>query len=458
MTQAAAIDRSMFRAYDIRGVVGRELTGSVVHRIGMAVGTILKRGGAKLVVCGHDVRPSSCEYQSAMIEGLCSTGLDVTDIGLVPTPVMYFSVKHFHTDGGIMITASHNPPEFNGIKVRRGTLPLVSEDLQKVASLAIGGDFETGAGTSRKDDAVQPYIRTVTGKFRLGGGPRVVADCGNGCAGLVAPQVLSGIGCDVIPLFSEPDGTFPNHHPDPMKEANLTQVKEAVRANRADLGFSYDGDADRLGIVDDEGNTITPNEFLALLARERLPKNPGANVVFEVKVSQMLIEEVERLGGHLIMTRVGYPFILAAMREHEAIFGGEMSGHYYFDDPEIDFDDGTFTSAQLVEMLSRQSRPFSALVRELPSYPSTPEITVHCPDERKFALVEELRQEFAREHRVIDIDGARVMFGDGWGVVRASNTEPRLTLRFEAQSEGALERIKERFRLALRGKGLEPTF
>jgi phosphomannomutase/phosphoglucomutase len=262
----------------------------------------------------------------------------------------------------------------------------------------------------------------------------------------------------VIPLFAEPDGTFPNHHPDPMKEANLRHVKEAVRANKADLGFSYDGDADRLGIVDDQGNTVTPNEFLAVLARKRLPEHPGANVVFEVKVSQMLIEEVERLGGHLIMTRVGYPFILAAMRQYNAIFGGEMSGHYYFDDPDIDFDDGTFASAQLVTMLSAQPKAFSALVAALPRYPSTPEITVHCPDDRKFSLVEELKQEFAREHEVIDIDGARVVFGDGWGVVRASNTEPRLTLRFEAQSEPALERIMERFRQALRIKGLEPTF
>jgi phosphomannomutase len=298
----------------------------------------------------------------------------------------------------------------------------------------------------------------VTGKFRLEHRPRVVADCGNGCAGLVAPAVLTAIGCQVLTLFQDPDGTFPNHHPDPMKEANLQHVKAAVRAEKADVGLAFDGDGDRLGIVDNEGNVVTPNEFLALLARQRLPGQPGANVVFEVKVSQMLIEEVERLGGHLVMTRVGYPFILAAMREHSAAFGGEMSGHYYFRDPDIDFDDATFTAAVLVSTLSGQSHSLAEQVRELPRYPSTPELTVPCPDERKFQLVEELREEFARDHKVIAIDGARVVFADGWGVVRASNTEPRLTLRFEAQTEEALTRIIDTFRAALKDKGIQPAF
>ncbi|NPV09967.1 MAG: phosphomannomutase/phosphoglucomutase [Anaerolineae bacterium] len=452
------INREMFRAYDIRGVVGEDLTADVVNRIAKAIGTYLGRGGARRVVAGHDVRSSSVEFHSAMMEGLQSTGLDVLDIGLVPTPLMYFAVKHFGTDGGVVITASHNPPQFNGIKVRQGTLPLVSERLQEVADLAERGDFASGSGGRQRADATAPYIATVSRKFRLARPLRVVVDAGNGCAGLVAPPVLSAIGCDVVPLYTEPDGTFPHHHPDPMKEANLQDLKAKVRETRADVGLAFDGDGDRLGIVDDKGNTVTPNEFIALLARRLLPERPGAKVVFEVKVSRMLIEEVERLGGELVMTRVGYPFLVAAMKEHRALMGGEMSGHYYFDDPDIDFDDGTFASAVLADALAAQPVSLSGLVSQLPRYPATPEITVPCPDDRKFRVVERLRDAFAQDHKVITIDGARVLFERGWGVVRASNTEPRLTLRFEAETEADLQAIMAQFRQALVGVGLVPTF
>ncbi|MHB0876713.1 MAG: phosphomannomutase/phosphoglucomutase [Anaerolineae bacterium] len=453
-----AINRGMFRAYDIRGTVGEDLTEDVVASIGLAVGTYLGRGGARTVVAAHDVRLSSPAFHEAMVASLCQTGLDVVDVGLVPTPLMYYAVKHFATDGGVMITASHNPPQFNGIKVRQGSVPLVSEGLQSLADLALSGDFDRGNGRRRRADAVTPYIDTVGRKFAVSRPIRVVADCGNGCAGLVAPQVLSAIGCDVVALYQEPDGHFPNHHPDPMKDANLEALKAKVQETGADLGLAFDGDGDRLGIVDDAGNTVTPNEFLALLARQRLPQEPGARIVFEVKVSQMLIEEVERLGGKLVMTRVGYPFILAAMRENGAIFGGEMSGHYYFDDPDINFDDGTFTGAVVADMLAGRSQPLSRQVASLPRYPSTPELVVPCSDETKFAITEQLTQEFATEYDVVDIDGARVLFGDGWGVVRPSNTEPRLTLRFEAQSDAALERIMAVFRQALLRHDLKPTF
>ncbi len=452
------INRSMFRAYDIRGLVGDDLTTEVIERIGKAAGSYLRRGGAANVVAAHDVRPSSPGFHKVMIEALRSTGLDVMDIGLVPTPLMYYAVEHFDADGGVMITASHNPPQFNGIKVRQGKTPLVSDALQDLADLAESGDFEEGSGSVSTLDAIQPYVRTVAAKFSLARPLKVVLDGGNGCAGLVAPEVLKGIGAEVVPLFIEPDGTFPNHHPDPMKDANLEALRARVLEEKADVGFAFDGDGDRLGVVDDRGRTVTPNQFMALLARQALPEHPGGKVVFEVKVSQVLIEEVERLGGKLVMTRVGYPFLLAAMREQGALFGGEMSGHYYFDDPEIDFDDGTFAAAVFSNMLAAQDQPLSRLVDALPHYPSTPELTVPCPDERKFEVVEALRSRFARDHQVIDIDGARVMFEQGWGVVRASNTEPRLTLRFEAQSQDALEAIEEEFRLALRSVDLQPTF
>ncbi len=453
------VDPDMFRAYDIRGVVGQSLSDPVVHRIGQAIGTYLRHTGpARIVVVGRDARLSSPSYQQAMIAGLTSTGVDVLDIGLVPTPVMYFAVKYFHTDGGVMITASHNPPQFNGIKVRQGTRPLVSEALQEVYRLATSGPFDSANGTIRSVDAIGPYISTVSSKFHLPSPLKVVADFGNGCAGLVAPAVLTNIGCQVTPLYEQPDGSFPNHHPDPMKEENLADAKAKVLATGADAGLAFDGDGDRLGIVDDRGRTVTPNDFLALLARQQLPTHKGANIVFEVKVSQVLIDEVARLGGQLIMTRVGYPFILAAMREHAALFGGEMSGHYYFNDPDIDFDDGTFASCMLMQMLAESGRRLSDMVDSLPHHPSTPELVVPCPDSDKFALVEQLRQHYMREHTVIDIDGARVIFPDGWGVVRASNTEPRLTLRFEAQTQQALQRIMADFREQLQQRGLAPTF
>lgn len=457
MTQPS-INRSMFRAYDIRGVVGEDLTAEVVHRIGLAIGTHLGEKGARTLALGHDVRPSSVEFHDAMSDALTSTGIDVLDIGLVPTPLMYFAVKRFGTDGGVVITASHNPPQFNGIKVRQGTLPLVAEGLLELADRAEAGGFRSGTGTVRREDAITPYIDTVTSKFRLARPLKVVLDGGNGCAGLVAPQVMEGIGCEVVPLFVEPDGTFPNHHPDPMKEANLASLKAKVAEVGANLGVAFDGDGDRLGIVDERGRLVSPTEFIALLSRQLLPSHTGAKVIFEVKVSRMLIEEVERLGGELVMTKVGYPFLIAAMKEHEGLLGGEMSGHFYFDDPDIDFDDGTFTAAILASTLASQPSSLATLVNDLPHYPSTPEISVHCPDEAKFDIVNRLTAEFIKDYDVITIDGARVLFDRGWGVVRASNTEPRLTLRFEAETDANLERIKQVFRQALEAMGLEATF
>jgi len=458
MTSRSRMNLGIFRAYDIRGVVDEDLTEDVVNRIAKAVGTYLRQRGAQTIVAGHDARLSSPAYHRAATEGLLSTGLDVLSIGLVPTPVMYFAIKHFETDGGIMITASHNPPQFNGIKLRCGTQPLVTEGLQEVAGLADREEFASGSGTVHEVNAIEPYIRTVSEKFALANPLRIVADYGNGCSGLVAPHVLSNIGCDVVDLYPEPDGTFPHHHPDPMKEENLGDLKAKVVQTSADVGVAFDGDGDRLGIVDNKGNTVTPDQFLALLARLTLPDHPGAKVVSEVKVSQMLIEEVERLGGEFVMTRVGYPFLLAAMREHQALFGGELSGHYYFRDPDIDFDDGTFASATLVNMLAKAGKDLASLISELPHYPGTLEIAVPCPDDQKVAVVEAIRQTFSRNHKVIDIDGARVLFADGWGVVRPSNTEPRLTLRFEGRTEEALDRIMGVFRQALQQQGLQPTF
>jgi phosphomannomutase/phosphoglucomutase len=452
------LKREIFRAYDIRGVVGEDLTPGIVRRIGQAIGTYLGREGANIVILGRDARLSSPELHAAMQDGLLSTGVSVLDIGLVPTPLMYFAIKHFGTDGGVMITASHNPPQFNGIKIRKGTTPLVTDELQLLAELALQGNFSTGQGQLRSAAPIPAYVEVVSSKFRLERPLKVVADFGNGCAGLVAPAVLERIGCQVEPLFAEPDGRFPNHHPDPMKPDNLKVLQDRVRESKADVGLAFDGDGDRLGIVDNLGNIVDPNQFLALLARDMLPRHPGATVISEVKASQMLIEEVERLGGRFVMTRVGYPFILAAMREHGALFGGELSGHYYFNDPLIDFDDATFASCVLASMLSRARRSLAELVSALPQYPATPELVIPCPDERKFAVVDEIKRLFAQRYPIIDIDGARVIYPDGWGVVRASNTEPRLTLRFEGKTEEALARIMAEFREVLQQSGLKPTF
>lgn len=457
---AGDVDPSMFREYDIRGFVDQNFTEPVLEKIGKAYGTYLAalRDGnqsAGTLAVGRDVRLSSERYARSLIDGLRSTGANVVDIGMVPTPVLYFAVNSLPADGGAAVTASHNPPQYNGLKLRKrepgqpNGLPLLANEIQEVRRLAQEGPYrENSPGTLTRQDVVDRYVSYVKGRVALARPMRVVLDAGNGVAGPVAMQTLSAIGCDVIPLYCEPDGNFPNHMPDPLKPENLQDLIEQVKKTKADLGIALDGDGDRLGVVDDQGEILWADQYLILLARKALRDHPGGSVVFDVKCSMALIEEIERMGGKPVMSRTGYPNIMARRREVGAVLAGELSGHMFFDDPTIDFDDGTFAGANLIQAVSQEEGPLSKIVSSLPKYAATPEERFHCPDDKKFDVVEQLRKEFEADPRVkniVDLDGARVTFDGGWGLVRASNTEPALTTRFEAINPQRVEEIRQDF-------------
>ena len=459
-TQDTTVDGSMFREYDIRGFVDQNFTEPVLERTGKAFGTFLAgkhsgNEGPGTLAVGRDVRLSSARYAKTFIAGLRSTGADVVDVGQVPTPLVYFAVNHLNTDGGGAITASHNPPEYNGLKLRKresdspNGLPLQPNEIQAVRKLAQDGGFrEAAQGSYREQDVEAEYVRYVAERIKLARPTKVVLDAGNGVAGPVAVKTLNAIGCEVIELYCEPDGNFPNHMPDPLNPKNLQDLIKRVKETGADVGVALDGDGDRLGVVDDRGEILWADQYLILLARDALRERAGASVVFDVKCSMALIEEIERMGGKPVMSRTGYPNIMARRREVDAALAGELSGHMFFNDPVIDFDDGTFAAANLLQAISRESGKLSDWVATVPRYHSTPEERFHCPDDQKFDVIRELTQEFRGQSdvkQVIDLDGARVVLEDGWGLVRASNTEPALTTRFEAKTQQRADEIRHRF-------------
>lgn len=436
------INPQIFRQYDIRGVAKRDLTDEVVELLGKAFGVFVKESGAGKVIVGMDNRLSSSRLRDAMIKGLLSVGCDVIDIGLVVTPVLYYSRIHFGVNGGVMITGSHNPPDENGFKLALGDGTIYGDDIQKLKSLMTAGDFPTGAGKIEKQDAVPAYLAMLKDKIRLG--PRklkVAVDCGNGTASLFAEKVLTGWGCEVIPLYCESDGTFPNHQPDPVKTANLVELKKTVLDKKADLGVAFDGDADRIGLVDEQGGVIWGDTLMCLYWREIMPKHPGTPAIIEVKCSQALVDEVVRLGGKPFFYKTGHSLIKAKMKEIDAIFTGEMSGHMFFADEFFGFDDAFYAAGRLLRILSNSDLPLSQMLSGIPKYYSTAETRVPCPDEEKFKVVQGLVERFRREYEVIDVDGVRVLFGDGWGLVRASNTQPVLVARCEAKTPEGLQRI-----------------
>jgi len=447
----------MFREYDIRGVVGRDLTPDVAETIARAYAAYLARedapedGQPVQVIVGGDNRDSSPAMREAVIRGLTRSGCDVIDIGTVITPVFYFARVHYGLDGGVMITASHNPPEFNGFKLAHGYATIYGDEIQQIRRLAEAGRFPVGRGRLRGDDVVPAYRAMLREKIRLG--PRrlrVVVDCGNGTASLIAPDVLEELGAEVIRLYCDSDPRFPHHHPDPVQPDNLTDLIATVRRERADLGIGLDGDGDRLGVVDDQGQIIWGDTLMILYWREILPAHPGTAGIVEVKCSQALYEEIARLGGRPLYYRTGHSLIKAKMKELGAVFTGEMSGHMFFADEYYGYDDAVYAAARLLRILSHADRPLSALLADVPRYFSTPEIRVDCPDEAKFAVVQRIVDEFKRTHSVIDIDGARVLFPGGWGLVRASNTQPVLVLRAEGKTPDDLVRIKTALERALR--------
>jgi len=433
----------IFREYDIRGVVGQDLDGEAAETVARAFGTYLGDAGVRKAVAGHDNRVSSGELYEAVIRGLCGAGCDITAIGLTISPIFYFALRHLGIDGGMMVTASHNPPEFNGFKLACGPGTLYGAEIQRVREIAERGPAPIAAGGIEYRDVAGAYTSMLEERIRLGPRKlRVAVDCGNGTAGAFVPEILRRWGCDVLPLYCDPDPSFPHHHPDPVEPRNLVDLIRLVREAHADVGIGIDGDGDRIGAVDDRGEILWGDQLMALFWREVLAAHPGAVALIEVKCSQALVDEVRRLGGRPEFTRTGHSLIKARMREIGAVFAGEMSGHLFFADEYYGYDDAVYAAGRLLRMLSRTERRLSDLAGEIPRYYATPEIRVACPDDRKFAVVEALTREFRARYDVIDVDGARVVFPDGWALVRASNTQPVLVVRAEGTTPDALERAK----------------
>ncbi len=432
----------IFREYDIRGVVEHDLDEEVLYRLGKAFASYLHRQGRSRVSLGWDCRPSSPPFAEAFGHGLLTSGIDVLELGMVTTPMMYFSLFTTDVHGGAMITASHNPSEYNGVKLCSGTDSLWGAEIEKLREIAEAGDFVRGHGTRRRGEITDHYVSTLVQNVAVEPGHRVALDCGNGTAGIVAPTVLTEVGCRLTELYTEPDGTFPNHHPDPGKEENLVDLIEAVRTEACEAGLAFDGDADRLGVVDEKGNVIWGDMVLLILARQVLREVPGATIIGDVKCSSRLYKAIEQAGGKPIMWKTGHSLIKHKLKETGAELAGEMSGHIFFKHRFYGYDDALYAGLRLLEELSHQARPLSALLDDVPPAYSTPEIRVECPEEKKFLIARRVTEKLKERYTVNDIDGARVELPHAWGLVRASNTQPVLVLRFEAETEEGLEEIR----------------
>jgi len=435
------IDPEIFREYDIRGVVEPQLDPATCVLLGKGLGTTLVRAGAARVAIGRDVRLSSDRIRDDLAKGLASTGLRVVDVGVVPTPCLYYALYTGDVGGGVMITGSHNPPEYNGFKTSVGKDSIHGGRIQEVRRLIEANDFAEGNGSVEERRVLPEYLGRLTEGVAPERGLTVVVDAGNGVAGPHAPNVLETLGCTVHKLYCEPDGRFPNHHPDPTVERNLKDLIAKVRETGADLGIAFDGDADRIGVVDEKGGVVWGDRLLALYARQVLRDGP-TSIIFEVKCSKGLIEDIAAHGGTPVMWRTGHSLIKQKMKETGALLAGEMSGHMFFKHRYFGYDDALYAAARLVEIVANEDAPLSEIMATIPKYPSTPEIRVECPEAHKFAVVKEVAEHFRKSYPVIDVDGARIDFGDGWGLVRASNTTPLLVLRFEADTEARVAEIR----------------
>jgi phosphomannomutase/phosphoglucomutase len=435
---------NIFREYDIRGIADSELPDEGVKSLGRAFGTYLIRRHSPKINLARDCRLSSDRLHDALLTGLLTAGCEVTDLGIVPTPLLYYSVFHLHADAGVMITGSHNPSDYNGFKVMHGKSTIHGGEIQKIRQLIETADFETGAGSLNTFDIATPYVDEISAQFKLPRRVKVVSDAGNGTAGPVFRRILEKLNCDSVELFFEMDGHFPNHHPDPTQPENLQHLVAGVLADRADVGLAFDGDSDRLGAVDEQGTILYGDQLMIVYGREILSRKPGATIIGEVKSSQNMYDDLTRSGGNAIMWKTGHSLIKAKMQETNAELAGEMSGHMFFADRYYGFDDALYAACRLLEIVSNSSAPMSSQLSDLPPTFATPEIRVDCPDASKFAIVSRVRETFQRDYDVIAIDGARINFGQGWGLVRASNTQPVLVLRFEAQSPELLAEYRKR--------------
>ena len=435
---------NIFREYDIRGIVGDHLTDEAVATLGRAIGTFFRQNNAKRIAIGYDARVSSPRFCELLTAGFVASGLDVVLVGMVPTPVLYHTVYTRDVDGGVMITGSHNPPDHNGFKICLGKGTLFGSQIQEIKEIAFFAAFSNGEGSVETIDVLDEYCRDIVSGIKLG--PRkikAVIDAGNGMGGVTGVPVYRELGIEMVELFTEPDSSFPNHHPDPTVTENLEDTIRAVRESGADIGIAFDGDGDRIGVVDENGRIIWGDELMVLLSRSVLAENPGATIIAEVKCSQTLYDDIEKNGGNGIMWKAGHSLIKAKMKETHAALAGEMSGHIFFADRFYGFDDATYAGARVLEILSKTDKPLSELTADLPKTFSTPELRTDCPDETKFDVVAQIADHFAKTNEVITIDGARILFDHGWGLVRASNTQAILVLRFEADSDEALADIRK---------------
>jgi phosphomannomutase/phosphoglucomutase len=452
------LSRAIFREYDIRGVAGKDLTEEAARLVAGAYAAFLAEKGVKgALAVGRDNRPSGEKLHAALVAGLLASGIDVVDIGIVPTPLAYWSQHNLDVVGGIQITGSHNPPEYNGFKLGLGTTSIYGADIQHLYELAISGKFPRGKGTLRKEEVIDRYVVDIANRVgKLSRPLKVVIDCGNGAGALVAPALFPKLGIEPRCLFCESDGTFPNHHPDPTVPKNVEALIAAVKQDRADIGIAFDGDADRIGVIDNTGEIIWGDYLLIIYARDALARTgKGQSIVFDVKASQALPEAIEKAGGIPVMWKTGHSLIEQKMHETHAPVGGEMSGHMFFSEGFYGFDDALYGAARLLHIVADSGKTVRELLADVPRFVSTPEIRVDCPDDQKFGIVEKAKKHFAARYKVITVDGVRVLFGDGWGLIRASNTGPILVMRFEARTEGQLEKIQSETLGWLRANGVK---
>jgi phosphomannomutase/phosphoglucomutase len=454
----SSISHHIFREYDVRGVVGSDLTADVAAHLGRAYGSELREqfGSDQLsVALGHDNRNSSTDLAAAFGAGLKSTGARVLFVGCVPTPTLYFAVHHLGTDAGIQVTGSHNPPEYNGFKMLTSQGPFYGSSIQRLRERIEADGYVDGTGSIEERPILDEYMDDISGRFRLERPVKVVVDCGNGAGSLTAVPMLERIGADVDALYCEPDGSFPNHHPDPTVDENLADLIDRVRSSDAELGVAFDGDADRIGAVDEDGNIVRGDYLLLVYALDALKRVPGEKVIFDVKCSQVLEDKIAEAGGEPIMWKTGHSLIKKKMKESGARIAGEMSGHMFFADDYYGYDDAPYAALRLVDVVARSGGALSGLLEGIPQLASTPEIRVDCEDETKFDLVAKAVDHFKRRYEVIDVDGARIKMPGGWALIRASNTQPILVLRFEAEDEGTLAAISAEISSWLDEQGLK---
>ncbi len=439
-----SMNKNIFREYDIRGIVGQDLTDETVALLGKAIGTFFNKNGAKRIAIGYDARESSPKFCELLTRSFNETGCDVVLINRVPTPVLYHTVYTKDVDGGVMITGSHNPPDHNGFKICLGKQTLFGSQIQEIKEIAFSNNFAKGEGKTEEIEVLEDYEKDILSKINLGTRKlKAVVDGGNGMGGVTGVPIYEKLGVKLVKLFTEPDSNFPNHHPDPTVTENLQDCIKAVKETGADLGIAWDGDGDRIGVIDENGRIIWGDELMILLSRSVLEEKPNSTIIAEVKCSNNLFDDIAKHGGNPIMWKAGHSIIKAKMKETNAALAGEMSGHIFFADRFYGFDDATYAGARVLEILSKTDKTLSELLSDLPETFSTPELRVQCSDDKKFEIVAKIAEEFAKTNEVITIDGARIIFENGWGLVRASNTQAILVLRFEADSEENLQKIRE---------------